>query len=389
MADPRLVPPSEITGRLAAFRGRLRRRGLSGALLTSRAGRFYLAGTSQDGALWVEAERDPVLWVVRDAVRARRETPVEVVPVAGRRELWGAARGRVAPGRPGIEADVLSVADLGRLGLSAGAVEDVSGELLDQRRRKSPWEVGRLEEAGRIAAAVYAHAAEVLRPGLTEVELAGLLFARAQALGHEGLLRCRGFEAYSWHVLSGPNCGLAGANDSPMSGEGLSPAFPVGAGRRTIRRGEPVLVDFGVCALGYHLDQTRTFCLGAPPAWLAEGYGAVEAVYAALRAALLPGRTAGEVFAAGAERARELGLEGYLGPPERRCRFVGHGVGVELVEAPLLAEGSPHPLEAGEVVAVEPKAVFPGGGCGAEDTFLLTEAGPRPLADLPPGLLVV
>jgi Xaa-Pro dipeptidase len=386
---PSRVPEGEVVCRLGSFRERLRSRGLAGALLTARLDRFYLSGTGQDGVLWVDALGDPVFWVIRDAERALAETAVEVRPVRSRRELWTEVQARTHGDRFGIVGEAMTVAELGRLAW-APEPEDVSAELQELRSRKSAWEVERMEESGRVASAVYAYAADVLRPGLTEAELAGLLFARAMALGHEGLLRSRGFEAYSWHVLSGPNTALYGANDAPMSGEGLSPAFPVGAGRREIRSGEPVLVDFGICTFGYQTDQTRTFCIGPPPLWLTEAHRALEEVYAAHRRELLPGAAAGEVFAAGLRKAHALGLPGYLGPPDRPCRFIGHGVGLETSEYPVIAEGSTTRLETGMTIALEPKAVLDArGGLGVEDTFVVTAAGPRPLADLPLELIRV
>ncbi|MHB8762835.1 MAG: M24 family metallopeptidase [Deferrisomatales bacterium] len=388
---PQRVPPSEVQARVRAFRGRLAARGLGAALVHARVDRFYLSGTAQEGLLWVEAEGDPVLWVLRDPVRARAESPLGVVPAGGWRDLWAWARA-ARRGRPvGIAAELLTLADLGRFGLSPAEARDVGPDLLDLRSRKSPWEVARLEETGRVAAEVYRHAADILRPGLTEAEFAGALFARAMALGHEGLLRSRGgFEAYSWHVLSGPNAALPGAVDTPMSGAGPSPAFPMGAGPRRIRRGEPVMVDFGVSVFGYQTDQTRTFCLGPPPDWLRELHGGLEAVHRRLAQTLRPGVEAGQVFAAGIDEAAARGLTGYLGTPDRRCRFVGHGVGLEIVEPPIVAEGSRRGLAAGQVIALEPKAVAGDlGGAGLEDTYLVGDDGPRPLAPIPLELIVV
>ena len=385
------VPESEIAGRVASFKARLAARGLAGALITSRPDRYYLSGTIQDGLLWVDAVGDPILWVLRDVERADAESPLPAIPVASRRDLWSQARSMASARRIGLVSDTLILADFARLGLALEAVEDVSPELLAQRSRKSPWEVAKMEAAARVADAVYAHAGEVLRPGMTEAEVGGLLFARAMALGHEGLLRGRGgFEPYSWHILSGPNAALPGVNDSPQSGEGLSPSFPMGAGRREIRRGEPVLIDFGTCVFGYQTDQTRTFCLGPAPDGLRDAHRALEEVYDEAIRALAPGASAGSVFAAASARAEALRLDGYLGSPGKRCRFVGHGVGLETAEPPILADGSAQRLETGMTVAVEPKAVLDGsGGVGMEDTFLVTDEGSRPFTMMPRKLIVI
>lgn len=385
------VPPGELTTRIASLQARLRNRGLRGALFNARVDRLYLSGTVQEGMLWVPADEDPRLFVLRDVGRARAESPLEIVGVSSWRDLWSRARGLVSAPGAGLTFDALWAADLLRLEIDLRAAADVSPDLLALRRRKSPWEIARLEEAGQVAAGVYRHAAEILRAGMTEAELAGQLFAKAMELGHEGILRSRGsFEAYSWHVLSGPNTARPGAIDTPMSGEGLSPAFPWGAGHRVIGRGEPVIVDFGVSRFGYQTDQTRTFCVGAPPGWLLEAHDAILEVHRGMAAALRGGAVAGEVFTKGEELADEHGLPGYLGRSGSRCRFVGHGVGLEIVEPPLVAAGSRDVLDLFSVIALEPKAVVGElGGVGVEDTFLAGEAGARPLSPIPLELIRV
>lgn len=386
------VPEAELQARVAVFREKLAQRGLGGGLVTGRVDRYYLAGTAQDGLLWVGAQGDPALFVIRDVARARAETPFEVVPVTGRRELWARARDLFGAGDAGVTLDVLSSGDLRRLGITdLATVVDVTPDLLAQRARKSRWEVARMEETGRVAAEVFRHGGEILRPGMTEAEFAGQLFAKAMALGHEGTLRSRGeLAAFSWHVLSGPNCAKPGAIDTPMSGEGLSPAFPWGASRRVIGRGEPVIVDFGVSVFGYQTDQTRTFCIGPAPAWLEEAHAAILETHRAMAALLKPGMPVGEVFDRGREVAHARGLTDYLGHDGSRCRFVGHGVGLETVEPPVVAEGSTAPVGVSSAVALEPKAVVGNlGGVGVEDTFLVEDTGARPLAPIPLELIVV
>jgi Xaa-Pro aminopeptidase len=169
-----------------------------------------------------------------------------------------------------------------------------------------------------------------------------------------------------------------------MSGEGLSPAFSWGAGRRAIQSGEPVIVDFGTSVFGYQTDQTRTFCIGSAPEWLLEAHAAVLAVHRRMVDALRPGAVSGDVFALGEAEACRVGLDGYLGREGSRCRFVGHGIGTETVEPPVIAEGSKAVFERSFTIALEPKAVVgERGGVGVEDTLVLEEGGARPLSAIP------
>lgn len=101
---------------------------------------------------------------------------------------------------------------------------------------------------------------------------------------------------------------------------------------------------------------------------------------------LREGAVAGEVFARGEEQARSLGLSGYLGHPGHRRRFVGHGIGLEIVEPPLIAQGGKEVLQLFSAVALEPKAIIGNlGGVGVEDTLLLDDTGVHPPCLDPPG----
>jgi len=157
-----------------------------------------------------------------------------------------------------------------------------------------------------------------------------------------------------------------------------------------IQHGEPVIVDFGISLFGYQTDQTRTFCVGPAPDWLFEAHARILEVYRSMVTTLRQGTTAGEVFARGKEQSRSLGLSGYLGRPGHRCRFVGHGVGLEIVEPPLIAQGAKEVLQPFSAIALEPKAIIADlGGVGVEDTLLLDDTGVRALASIPLELIRV
>lgn len=128
---------------------------------------------------------------------------------------------------------------------------------------------------------VYHEGKNFLREGMTEIEFGGLLEATAKRYGHEGLIRVRSmnYEAYTWHILSGPNGSIISQSDSPVGGLGLSPAFPVGASLRVIMPHEPILVDFGTCYHGYQVDETRMFSIGRMPKKFVDGYKVCEEIY--------------------------------------------------------------------------------------------------------------
>ena len=207
----------------------------------------------------------------------------------------------------------------------------------------------------------------------------GLLEAAAKARGHEGLLRVRSFnyEAYSWHVLSGPTGGIVSQSDSPMGGLGLSPAFPVGASMKVMKAGEPIVVDFGICYHGYQADETRMFSIGKMDRKFTDAYHACREIHDAVLSETRPGSDCEAIFLRTVKLAEKLGYkDSYLGPPGLQCRFIAHGIGLELNEFPFLAQGHAYPLEEGMTFALEPKIVFPGeGSVGIENTILVTRDG--------------
>jgi len=276
---------------------------------------------------------------------------------------------------------------------SGTRIVDSSRLMSEIRKIKTPFEVALMKRAGEIGRKAYLEGMGMLREGMTEIEFGGLLEAAAKRYGHEGLLRVRAmnYEAYTWHVLSGPTGGIVSQSDSPMGGLGLSPAFPVGASLRAMKAREPILVDFDTCFHGYIADETRMFSIGEMPADFTEAYKACREIHDSVLASTRPGADCEALFRRSVRLAEKLGYkDSYLGPPGLQTRFVGHGIGLELAEYPYLAEGHSYPLEEGMTFALEPKMVFPGkGAVGIENTVLVTGNGCECLTPLGEEILEV
>jgi Xaa-Pro dipeptidase len=404
----RYIPREELEDRLARLRSGMERERMEAFLVVQKMDCYYLSGTTQDGLLFVPLEGKPLLLVRREVERARLESPLEVVvDIESTRELPSLIRdhwGRL-PQTLGLELDVLPVRDYFRYqGLFPGVrFMDASPVIRDIRKIKSPFEIELMRVAGDIGKKVYQEATEILKEGMTEIEFGGLLEAAAKRYGHEGLLRVRSlnYEAYTWHVLSGPSGGIVSQSNSPMGGLGLSPAFPVGASRRVMRAHEPILVDFGTCYHGYQADETRMFSIGEMGKKFIDAYNACWEIHDAVLEETRPGADCEAIFQKTLRLAEQLGYSpstlrqpfdgaqdkaqdtagsghggSYLGPPGLQTRFIAHGIGLELNEFPFLAQGQSYPLEEGMTFAVEPKIVFPGeGSVGLENTVLVTRDG--------------
>jgi Xaa-Pro aminopeptidase len=380
----RYTPLEEIASRLDRVKAGMQKQGIDGLLVIQKMDLYYLSGTTQDGLLFLPSEGNPLLMIKREFERAKVDSPIEqVVPLKSLRHVPSLIQtyGNRLPHRLGLELDVLPVNDYLKLQELFPGVSftDASPIFRETRKIKSPFEVDLMRVAGKIGKKVYQEARKILKEGMTEIELGGLLEAFAKKHGHEGLLRVRSlnYEAYTWHVLSGFTGGIVSQSDSPMGGLGLSPAFPVGASLKIMKAHEPILVDFGTCYHGYQADETRMLSIGKLNQKFIDAYKACREIHDVVLEETRPGADCEAIFMKTLPLAEKLGYkDSYLGPPGLQTRFVAHGIGLELNEYPFIARGQSYPLEKGMTFAVEPKIVFPGeGSVGIENTVVVTENG--------------
>ncbi len=219
------------------------------------------------------------------------------------------------------------------------------------------------------------------------MEFAGLFETYARKLGHAAGIRVRHYqtEGYPWHILSGPSGSMPGLLDSPASGQGTSAAFPVGAGHKKLLAGEPIMVDLASVLNGYHLDETRMFALGSMPAKAMRVCRAAIEIHDRILEKAKPGATLGELFDLSVRLAEKLGFaESYLGIPGHKVSFIGHGIGLEIIEPYIIARSRHDPLEPGMTFALEPKFVCENEfSAGVESVFVVTENGARLISKVP------
>ena len=380
------TPASEIDARIRKLQDHLKTADIDGVLILQASDLFYLAGTIQQSNLYIPATGDPLLMVRKDYDRARNESPIErAIPIQSPRqlpELLG-QMGYRPPRRIGMELDVLPV----NLYLSYrrifpdSEILDISPAIRMLRAVKSDYEIRLIAEAARFSDQVAAAVPEFLREGITEIELAGLVEARARKLGHQGIVRMRlwGSEMFYGHLMAGPSAAVPSFLASPTGGAAVNPAVAQGPSFRPIGRREPILLDYVFAHRGYLSDHTRIFAIGGLAPELLDAHQAMLDVQDLIKKAGRAGVITGDLYEQAVKRADELGYaENFMGVGDRRIRFIGHGIGIELDEFPFLAQGQEMILQEGMVIALEPKLIFPGiGVVGVENTHVVTENGLR------------
>ncbi len=378
------TPVAELQQRIASLQQSLQKKGLQAALIVQKTDLFYFSGTSQQGWLYVPHEGKPLLMIFKEYARARRESMLEqVVSLVSPKKIPSLLqeRGYDLPSVLGMELDVLPVNLFKQYTsiFSDSEIVDIATEIRLIRAVKSSYEIDLIKQACALSDKVAARVPELLEAGKTEVQLAGEIEGYARSLGHQGIVRMRlwGSELFYGHLMSGAAAAVPSYLASPTGGEGVSALIGQGAGFKKIGRNEPVLVDYVFALNGYISDHTRIFSLGDLSAELMEAHEAMLEIQEAVKIFAVPGVAAGDVYEKMISLAELKGYdEFFMGVGERKIRFSGHGVGLELDEFPFLAKGQALPLAEGMVIALEPKAIFPDKGVvGIENTHLVTATG--------------
>ncbi|MGQ9646364.1 MAG: M24 family metallopeptidase [Thermodesulfobacteriota bacterium] len=378
------VPAHEIALRIRRFQRELQEMGLDGAFILQNADLFYFSGTIQSSVLFVPRQGEPVLMVQKGFERAREESSLKhVVPVTGRAQVKKVLKdsGFLNLKKIGLEMDTLPVNQYFRYQQTFPEYDwrDVSRTILRLRMIKTSYEVEQIRRAAQILHRGYQEIKGVIREGLTELEIDGHLALIARREGHMGILRMRGWnqEMTYAHVLSGENGATISFLDSPHGGRGNTPAMAQGASFRRIRRNEPIGIDYGIGVNGYVADQFRTLVIGDLPEELQRAHDVSVEIHALFMKEAKAGVSCSDLYRLALRKAESTGLgKVFNGYGEAKVKFVGHGLGLEIDEYPILAPRFNQRLEPGMVIALEPMFVFPGKGIvGLEDDYLLTETG--------------
>ncbi len=341
------------------------------ALITDIATIFYLTGRIFDGYIYLEPDGKPRYYVKRPTIL----TGDSITPIRKPEEIAGGPRPTL-----GLELGSLPFADAMRLqkALNAGEITDISGNVMAARAVKTPMEIAMLKEDGIKQSAVYAKIPHLFRRGMTDIELQAAIEYASRLEGCLGIFRIHGssMEIHMGSVLTGRNSDAPSPYDFAMGGEGLGPALPVGACGEEIKPGRAVMVDMNGCFNGYMTDMTRMYANGPLPPQAIKAFDCSVEICHTLAAMGRPGAEAKKLYDKAVEIARGHGLEEYFMGHRQHAGFVGHGVGIQVNELPVLAPRSKHTLQEGNVIAIEPKFVLPDfGAIGIENTYVCTPGG--------------
>lgn len=379
---------TEIKLRTEKIQKYIREAGAGALLVSSNANIYYSALQFFRGYTYIPAEGDPIFFVIKPLGLAEQlpggiqiRKPEEIPAKLGE-------RGIAIPETVGFEYDTMTYSDIERLRKALSPAEAVNGTpwLRKARMVKTPLEIKMMEYDGIHQVEAYRHFTKAYREDMTDVEFQIEMERILRLEGCLGFSRVSGslMEINMGSVVNGDNADVPTPYEFTMGGEGVDPSLPGGACGKTMKPGTTVMVDMCGAFNGYQTDLTRVWRIGTVSELAEKAHHCSIRILRHLEKVGVPGFPCAEMYNQALQIVEEEGLKEYFMGHHQQAAFIGHGVGIELNEMPVLTARSKDVLEENMTIAIEPKFVIPGvGAVGPENTYQVTPEGLRNLTDMP------
>lgn len=380
MNFPLLAPDAEheFDKRIAKVRLAMEARNIDAMLIASSVNLFYLTGGVCRGYFYIPLNAAPVFFIIppgdsdwHDAVKIRKP---EQIPA------HLAERGYKMPASVGFEFDELLYSEAVRLMKVMPESKPLNGSdaMREARLTKTDFEIEMMRRDGLKHCAVYSRIAKCYKEDMTDLEFQIEIERVLRQEGCLGFLRVAGsrMEINMGSVIAGPNADVPTPYDFAMGGAGVDPSLPVGASGIIMRRGMSVMVDMNGGFNGYQTDMTRCWSIGELPEVAMRAHECSRRILRDLESFARPGVEIGEMFRRARAHAEEAGLQEYFLGHAHKVAFIGHGVGIQLNEMPVVMERNKSVLQENTTLALEPKFVIPEvGALGVENTYVVRGDG--------------
>ncbi len=355
--------------------------GVEAMIISDNTSLCYLAGRIFGGVAYVAVDADPIFFVRRpvglsgDNVAYIRK--VEQIP-----EIL-AERGYSQPKNLALEGDTATYNDYTRIAkifnLEPQNILPTATQIIRKARsRKTPFEIEQVRYSGVMHSKLYDLIPSVFRVGMKDIELAAELEYHARKLGSLGNMRIFGstMEPLAGSLLVGDNADTPSPYDFALGGEGLDGSLPVGCNGTVIEGNMAIMVDQGGTFTRYMTDMTRVYSVGKLPDIAYRAHQLSIDMHEMLMQRAKVGVATAEIYNEALDMAQKASLSEFFMGHSQQAGFVGHGVGLEVNEMPVLAPRSREVFEQGNIIALEPKFVIPNvGAVGIENTYVITDSG--------------
>jgi len=352
--------------------------GSDAALISTDVNIYYLTGIVFAGYIYLPSEGKPLYFIQRpsglkgeDMIYIRK--PEDIPTLLKERNI-------PLPENLFLEADQITYNEFLRLKAALNPVQTGNLTVLLRKARmiKTPWEIDQFRYSSSKHAEAYMEIPELFRKGMTEIEFQIEIERVMRKHGSIGMFRTFGayMNIFMGSLLSGTNADVPSPFNFAMGGGGVHPCLPVGASNDLITEGSAVMIDFAGNFTAYLSDMTRVYSYGKLPEIACRAHQVSIEMHDWLMEEAKPGTACSDIYNYTLETAEKLGFAANFMGYSQQVKFVGHGVGLEINEPPVMMSRSKDLLQPGMVFAFEPKFVFPEtGAVGIENTYLVTDSG--------------
>lgn len=351
---------------------------IEACVLTTGVNIFYMTGMIYNGYYFLPCEGDPIHFVKRPEGVAFDNTIYIRKPEQIADELQ--KRNIALPKTILLETDVIPFGECNRILSTFKVAETANASTLMRKIRsvKTDFELEQIKACARKHEAVYKLIPSVYKQGMTDVELQIEIEKLMRLHGSIGIFRSYGenMDIFMGSLLAGENAESPSPYDFALGGAGTTPALPLGAAGQRIEKGQTIMVDMAGNYSPWMTDMTRTFSVGKTLDIAYRAHQVSIDIHNQIMDMAKPGVGCAELYNIAMEAVVKNNLELYFMGTKQQAKFVGHGLGLEINEPPVLTPRSKELLEKNIVFALEPKFVIPEvGAVGIENTYVVTEGG--------------
>ena len=368
----------ELKMRRDKIRVLMAQQNIEAALITCNVNLLYTYGRIVSGYLYLPLHSPALLFIKRP----NNITGEHVFPIRKPEQIPDLIKENnlPMPQKLMLEGDELSFTEYNRLAAIFPESEIVNGTPLIREARsvKTPVEIELFRRSGVAHAKAYDQIPSVYRPGMTDLEFSIEIERLMRLQGNLGIFRVFGqsMEIFMGSLLAGDNATAPAPYDFALGGEGLDPSLPISVNGALLQPGQSFMVDMGGNFYGYMGDMSRVFSIGKLPEKAYVAHQVCLDIQEAVVEKAKPGAVCEDLYNLAIDIVTKAGFADNFMGATQKAKFIGHGIGLEINEMPVLAPRMKQELEPGMVFALEPKIVLLGiGPVGIENSWVVTAEG--------------
>ena len=373
------IPPSaDLKIRFTRAQQLLAEAGGEAALISTDVNIYYLTGILFSGCIYLPVEGEPI-WFVQRPSGLEGERVIYIRKAEDIPDLLR-ERNIPLPDTLFLESDQITHNEFLRFEAVFRPVRTGNLTVLLRKCRmiKTPWEIEQFRFSAKKHVEIFREIPALFQKGMTEIAFQIEVEYLMRKNGSIGYFRTFGanMKVFMASLLSGKNADVPSPIDFALGGRGIHPILPIGASDDLITEGSAIMIDFAGNFTAYQSDMTRVFSFGKLPEIAHRAHQVSIDMHRWFMEEAKPGMACRDIYNHSLEIVNSSGFAANFMGFSQQAKFVGHGVGLEINEPPVMMNRSGDFLQSGMVIAFEPKFVLPDvGAVGIENTYLVTDSG--------------